>query len=66
MDDQNAFLAGTVAMFEGSAYPYLDAPAAINFNIGYAPLPTYKTNKRHQRRQYRDLQKRRPQKEKAA
>lgn len=46
MDGQNAFLAGTVAMFEGSSVSitYM-RQQPINFNIGYAPLPTYKTNK---------------------
>jgi ABC-type glycerol-3-phosphate transport system substrate-binding protein len=46
MDGQNAFLAGTVAMFEGSSVSitYM-RQQPINFNIGYAPLPTYKTDK---------------------
>ncbi len=45
MDGQNAFLAGTVAMFEGSSVSitYM-RQQPINFNIGYAPLPTYKTD----------------------
>lgn len=45
MDGQNAFLAGTVAMFEGSSVSitYM-RQQPINFNIGYAPLPTYRTN----------------------
>ena len=46
MDGQNAFLAGTVAMFEGSSVSITwMRQQPINFNIGYAPLPTYKTNK---------------------
>lgn len=46
MDGQNAFLAGTVAMFEGSSVSitYMKQQP-INFNIGYAPLPTYRTDK---------------------
>ncbi|MCB5246963.1 MAG: ABC transporter substrate-binding protein [Candidatus Cloacimonetes bacterium] len=46
MDGQNAFLAGTVAMFEGSSVSitYM-RQQPINFNVGYAPLPTYKTDK---------------------
>jgi multiple sugar transport system substrate-binding protein len=46
MDGQNAFLSGTVAMFEGSSVSitYM-RQQPINFNIGYAPLPTYKTDK---------------------
>ncbi|MFO8144366.1 MAG: ABC transporter substrate-binding protein [Candidatus Syntrophosphaera sp.] len=45
-DGQNAFLGGTVAMFEGSSVSitYM-RQQPINFNIGYAPLPTYKTDK---------------------
>ncbi len=46
MDGQNAFMAGTVAMFEGSSVSitYM-RQQPINFNIGYAPLPVYKTRK---------------------
>ena len=45
MDGQNAFLAGTVAMFEGSSVSitYM-RQQPINFNIGYAPLPTHTTD----------------------
>lgn len=46
MDGQNAFLAETVAMFEGSSVSitYM-RQQPINFNLGYAPLPTYRTKK---------------------
>ncbi|MBW6513376.1 MAG: ABC transporter substrate-binding protein [Candidatus Syntrophosphaera sp.] len=45
-DGQNAFLSGSVAMFEGSSVSitYM-RQQPINFNIGYAPLPTYRTNR---------------------
>lgn len=43
---QNDFLAGKVAMYEGSSVSITHMKQqAINFNMGYAPLPTYKTNK---------------------
>lgn len=46
MDGQNAFMAGTVAMFEGSSVSisYM-RQQPIDFNIGYAPIPTYRTDK---------------------
>jgi multiple sugar transport system substrate-binding protein len=43
---QNDFLAGKVAMYEGSSVSITHMKQqTINFNMGYAPLPTYKTNK---------------------
>lgn len=46
MDGQNAFMAGTVAMFEGSSVSisYM-RQQPIDFNIGYAPIPVHKTDK---------------------
>jgi len=44
-EGQNDFMAGTVAMYEGSSVSITHMrQQPINFNIGYAPLPTYKTN----------------------
>jgi len=43
---QNDFLAGKVAMYEGSSVSITHMKQqTINFNMGYAPLPVYKTNK---------------------
>jgi multiple sugar transport system substrate-binding protein len=43
---QNDFLAGKVAMYEGSSVSITHMKQqTINFNMGYAPLPTYKTNR---------------------
>ncbi len=43
-DGQNEFLGGNVAMFEGSSVSItFMRQQPINFNIGYAPLPTYRT-----------------------
>lgn len=43
---QNDFLAGKVTMYEGSSVSITHMKQqTINFNMGYAPLPTYKTNK---------------------
>jgi len=43
---QNDFLAGKVSMYEGSSVSITHMKQqTINFNMGYAPLPTYKTNK---------------------
>jgi len=45
-EGQNDFLAGIVSMYEGSSVSItFMRQQPINFNIGYAPLPTYKTNK---------------------
>jgi len=45
-DGQNDFLAGVVPMYEGSSVSITHMrQQPINFNIGYAPLPTYKTDK---------------------
>lgn len=44
-DGQNDFLAGIVAMYEGSSVSITHMrQQPINFNIGYAPLPTYRTS----------------------
>ena len=44
-DGQNDFLAGIVPMYEGSSVSITHMrQQPINFNIGYAPLPTYKTD----------------------
>lgn len=43
---QNDFLAGKVTMYEGSSVSITHMKQqTINFNMGYAPLPTYKSNK---------------------
>jgi len=43
-DGQNDFLAGIVAMYEGSSVSITHMrQQPINFNMGYAPLPTYRT-----------------------
>jgi len=43
---QNDFLASKVAMYEGSSVSITHMKQqTINFNMGYAPLPVYKTNK---------------------
>ena len=45
-EGQNDFLAGIVAMYEGSSVSITHMrQQPINFNIGYAPLPAYRTNK---------------------
>jgi multiple sugar transport system substrate-binding protein len=45
-EGQNDFLAGIVPMYEGSSVSITHMrQQPINFNIGYAPLPTYKTDK---------------------
>lgn len=45
-EGQNDFLAGKVAIYEGSSVSITHMKQqTINFNMGYAPLPTYKTNK---------------------
>jgi multiple sugar transport system substrate-binding protein len=45
-EGQNDFLAGIVAMYEGSSVSITHMrQEPINFNIGFAPLPTYKTKK---------------------
>ncbi|MDP2173164.1 MAG: ABC transporter substrate-binding protein [Candidatus Cloacimonadaceae bacterium] len=45
-EGQNDFLAGIVAMYEGSSVSITHMrQQPINFNIGYAPLPTFRTNK---------------------
>lgn len=45
-DGQNEFIAGNVSMFEGSSVSItFMRQQPINFNIGYAPLPTYRTDK---------------------
>ncbi|MDI3504065.1 MAG: multiple sugar transport system substrate-binding protein [Candidatus Cloacimonadota bacterium] len=45
-DGQNDFLAGIVPMYEGSSVSITHMrQQPINFNIGYAPLPTHKTNR---------------------
>jgi multiple sugar transport system substrate-binding protein len=44
-EGQNDFMAGTVAMYEGSSVSITHMrQQPINFNIGYAPLPTHRTN----------------------
>lgn len=44
-EGQNDFLAGKVAMYEGSSVSITHMrQEPINFNMGYAPLPTYRTN----------------------
>jgi len=44
-EGQNDFLAGIVAMYEGSSVSITHMrQQPINFNIGYAPLPSYRTN----------------------
>lgn len=43
---QNDFLAGKVAMYEGSSVSITHMKQqTINFNVGYAPLPVYRTPK---------------------
>lgn len=43
-EGQNDFLAGIVSMYEGSSVSITHMrQQPINFNIGYAPLPTYRT-----------------------
>ncbi len=45
-EGQNDFLAGVVAMYEGSSVSITHMrQQPINFNIGYAPLPVHKTSK---------------------
>ncbi len=45
-EGQNDFLAGKVAMYEGSSVSITHMKQEpINFAMGYAPLPIYKTNK---------------------
>jgi len=45
-EGQNDFMAGIVAMYEGSSVSITHMrQQPINFNIGYAPLPTFRTNK---------------------
>jgi len=45
-EGQNDFLAGIAAMYEGSSVSITHMrQQPINFNIGYAPLPTFRTNK---------------------
>ncbi len=45
-EGQNDFLAGIAAMYEGSSVSITHMrQQPINFNIGYAPLPVYRTNK---------------------
>lgn len=45
-DGQNDFMAGIVSMYEGSSVSITHMrQQRINFNIGYAPLPTYRTKK---------------------
>jgi len=44
-EGQNDFLAGIAAMYEGSSVSITHMrQQPFNFNIGYAPLPIYKTN----------------------
>lgn len=44
-DGQNDFMAGIVPIYEGSSVSITHMrQQPINFNIGYAPLPTYKTD----------------------
>ncbi|MDZ4183275.1 MAG: ABC transporter substrate-binding protein [Candidatus Cloacimonadaceae bacterium] len=44
-EGQNDFLSGIVAMYEGSSVSITHMrQQPINFNIGYAPLPTFRTN----------------------
>lgn len=44
-EGQNDFMAGIVAMYEGSSVSITHMrQQPINFNIGFAPLPTHKTN----------------------
>lgn len=45
-EGQNDFLAGIAAMYEGSSVSITHMrQQPINFNIGYAPLPTYRTDR---------------------
>ncbi|MDD2332247.1 MAG: ABC transporter substrate-binding protein, partial [Candidatus Cloacimonetes bacterium] len=45
-DGQNDFLAGKVAMYEGSSVSITHMrQQPINFNLGFAPLPTYRSSK---------------------
>jgi len=45
-EGQNDFLAGKVAMYEGSSVSITHMrQQPINFNMGYAPLPTFRTSK---------------------
>ncbi|MEN6445791.1 MAG: ABC transporter substrate-binding protein [Candidatus Cloacimonas sp.] len=45
-EGQNDFLAGIAAMYEGSSVSITHMrQQPINFNIGYAPLPVYRTSK---------------------
>lgn len=45
-EGQNDFLAGKVAMYEGSSVSITHMrQEPINFAMGFAPLPTYRTNK---------------------
>lgn len=45
-DGQNDFMAGKVSMYEGSSVSITHmSQQPINFNIGYAPLPTFRTDK---------------------
>ena len=45
-EGQNDFMAGVVAMYEGSSVSITHMrQQPINFNIGYAPLPTHRTDK---------------------
>jgi len=45
-EGQNDFMAGVAAMYEGSSVSITHMrQQPINFNIGYAPLPTFRTNK---------------------
>jgi len=45
-EGQNDFLAGIAAMYEGSSVSITHMrQQPINFNIGFAPLPTHRTNK---------------------
>lgn len=45
-EGQNDFMAGIVAMYEGSSVSITHMrQQPINFNIGYAPLPVHRTNK---------------------
>lgn len=44
-EGQNDFLAGKVSMYEGSSVSITHMrQEPINFNMGYAPLPTFRTN----------------------
>ncbi len=45
-EGQNDFMAGIAAMYEGSSVSITHMrQQPINFNIGYAPLPTFRTSK---------------------